>query len=186
LFLETWLATIERDPQDIAVVCYRGEKLSLLFRNFSVEEHFPNVNRFGFFLDAEDKTAADKAQSISHLLIERGVIPAGTALAAGTPASIGGKRIAVCVSPDNLNSGFIEHIAMREVLTKPLGPCLTLFENCLRGTSGKPVNPKTLVQAYLGALNPRLCGTGRGFEAGILEVMHHAYDQVRATLTAVL
>jgi hypothetical protein len=47
-------------------------------------------------------------------------------------------------------------------------------------------NAKSLVQAFLGLSKPGLCGTGRGFEKGILNVMDDAYLGIRTTLGTVL
>lgn len=133
-FLEKWLTTIGRDPADIVVLCYRGKRLALLFGNLTIDPNFPNVQRFGFFLDAEAGNAAAKAGMVTQLLISHSVISAPHTVTAGTVLNAGAKRVALCVSPDNLNSGFIEHSVMNEIAAKPLAPCINAFEQCLLGT----------------------------------------------------
>ena len=130
LFLETWLAALNADPEEIAVIAYGGgTKLPLLLRNLSQGEHFAKVERFGFFLDAEQGTAAAKATSVTAALRQPGVdvIPQGHNVQPGVLSNVGGKRIALFVSPNNANAGFIEQVVMNEVAAHALGPCIATF-----------------------------------------------------------
>lgn len=187
LFLERWLLTIQCDSNDIAVICFKGgDNLETVFKNFSSEENFAYIERFGFFLDAEGNSASQKATMVSTLLKKFSIIPNGHNVRAGQLSQVGNKRIALFVSPDNASSGYIEHTVMNEILTDNLYPCIEAFRKCVEQTSGNPVSPKSLVQAYIGAYKPGLCGTGRGFHSDVLKVMHDAYATVRNTLSAVL
>lgn len=187
LFLEVWLTEEGADPKEIAVLAYRGgTKLPLLLRNLSEDENFSDVERFGFFLDAEAGTVAAKAASVTSALRQANVVPAGHNVQAGVLSSIGGKRIALFVSPNNTNSGLVEDVVMNEITAHALGPCVNNFRTCAAGVLGAPVGAKALVQAFLGIRKPGLCGTGRGFENKILNVMHAAYNDVRTTLGPLL
>ncbi len=187
LFLEKWLVTISRDPNDIAVICFKGkDNLEIVFKNLADGENFSNVERFGFFLDAEGGPATRKATMVTGLLNRFSIIPNGHHVRAGQLSQVGGKRIALFVSPDNASSGYIEDAVMNEILTDDLSPCIDSFRQCVARISGSAVSSKSLVQAYIGAYNPRICGTGRGFESGILKVMHDAYANVRNVISTVL
>lgn len=187
LFLDKWLSGTHRDPNDIAVVCIRGiKKLDAVLKNLRTDENFPAVSRFGFFVDAETIGPTRKSTFITNVLAKNSVIPAGHKVPAGPLVRINGKRIVLFVSPNNASAGFIEHTVMNEINTSELFPCIGTFQRCVAGTSASPVSPKALVQAYIGTLKPGLCGTGRGFESGVLNVMHTAYDNVRATIERVL
>lgn len=186
-FLEVWLTRIGRDFRDIAVVCFKGQdKLEPLIKHFVTEENFPSITRFAFFLDAEKAGAAAPAGSITNWLVQYGVLPAGSNLRPGHLLSINGKRFALHVSPDNINPGFIEHTVMNEIDTTGLRSCIRAFEACLVVALGRPLNPRTLVQAFISSQRPRISSTGRGFDKGLLDVMHTAYDGIRNTIEPVL
>jgi len=187
LFLEVWLSELNKDPQEIAVIAYGGgTKLPLLLRNLSQDEHFGGVDRFGFFLDAEAGSAATKAASVTNALRQTKVVPAGHNVEAGVLSNVGGKKIALFVSPDNASNGFVEQVVMKEVANHALARCIDNLGNCASGVLGSPVSAKALVQAFLGISKPGLCGTGRGFEKKILKVMDGAYNNIRTTLGTLL
>ena len=187
LFLEKWLDTLDHDPNDIAVICSKGgNNLGAVFKNLSGDENFPNVERFGFFLDAEGNPAHQKATMVTGLLKGFSIIPQNHQIVAGILSQLGNRRIAVFVSPDNANPGSIEHAVMNEVATNKLFPCIDAFRHCTEGILGGQADPKSLIQAYISAYRPRLCGIGRGFQSGVLDVMHDAYTPVRDTISTVL
>jgi hypothetical protein len=186
LFLDKWLTIRGDSPNSVAVICFRGHSnLETILKRFSADPNFEAVERFGFYLDAEATGANVRAKAIAKILGNQGIIPAGTSLEPGTLLSVGKKRIAVFVSPDNANPGCIEDVVIKEIMTTSIAACITGYRECLASTD-TPLHSKGFVQAYLSARNARLAGTGRGFEAGVLDVMHPAYAPIRDTFSVLL
>jgi hypothetical protein len=186
-FLETWLKKVKKDTNLIAVICFKGHSnLEPVIKSLSGNENFPHVQRFGFLVDAEGEAASRTTNKIARILGNYSIIPKNTALVAGEQFTINGKQIAIFVSPDNNHSGYVEHVVMNEVRASQLYPCFESLKTCVEGINGNAQNVKSLVQAYLGIKRPGLCGTGRGFESGALDVMHAAYAPIRDTLSKIL
>lgn len=185
-FLEKWLSAAGCDPQQIAVVCFRGHgNLDIVLRALRDEENFEQITRFGFLLDAETRQPPAVVDSIRQLLQRHGIIPGSLVLSAGLPANHGDIRVVVHVSPDNTGPGFIEHTVLNEVYTHTFAPCIRALETAIVAVGLTP-HPKTLVSCYIGIRQPRICGTGHGFENDLLDVMHNAYEGIRASLAHVV
>lgn len=187
LFLEKWLETINCDPNDIAVICIQGiNKLEVSLKKLSGEENFANVKRYGFLIDAENGAAKNKENMVTELLRKYSVIPKKHHIRAGQLSEIENKRIALFVSPNNNSKGCIEDIVINEISDDILFPCIKAFTQCVESTTGESISPKSLVQVYISTYKPRLCGTGRGFESGVLKVTHDAYADIKNTLNTLI
>lgn len=186
-FLDKWLTSTNRDPNKIAVVCYKGDKkkLGTFIKNLSLEENFPAIKSFGFFLDAELKPANSAIHTIQSLLQTLGLIPANHALVAGSQA-VGKYRIGIYVSPNNLGPGLIEDIVINEIAESELADCIQSLKSMVETKLGVSLHSKSLVQSYMGIRSPGLCGTGHGFNKSVLNVMHPAYAGVRNVIEAIL
>lgn len=179
-YLSKWLSITGRAPQQIAVVCFRGtENLKVVLRSLVDSQNFESITGIGFFLDAEQNPAKSRVDSVRATLQELDLVPRSVTIAAGRLVRSGKYKIALFVSPNNHNPGCIENIVLREIATTEFAPCIERFEHCISEIAGSPTHIKTLVQAYIGARNPTLCGTGRGFDSGCLDVMHDAYEEIR-------
>lgn len=186
-YLSKWLEKTNRDPDKIAVVCFEGiTKLKTAFRSLIEAENFDQVIGIGFFLDAEQKHAESRADSVSHILQDLGLIPTDKKVTIGKLNSIAKYQISLFVSPNNSDHGCIEDIVLEEIRTSKYAQCIVGVHNCVKQINDQPAAVKTLVQAYLGILDPTLCGTGRGFDSGRLDVMHNAYLEVRNTFEALI
>lgn len=179
-YLSKWLKITKYDPQQIAVVCFKGiEKLKVVLRSLVDNQNFESVTGIGFFLDAEQNPAKSRVDSVRTILQELSLIPKSVNIIAGKLVKSGKYKFALFVSPDNNGPGCIENIVLNEIATTKLAPCIDGFRHCISQMSDGSAHVKTLVQAYIGILSPALCGTGRGFDSGNLDVMHDAYQEIR-------
>jgi hypothetical protein len=188
LFLEEWLTQNYASRIDISVVCFEGQKrLKTIFRRVMEEKNFSNVTNLGFFLDAESMPASNQVESIKRILVENEVLSTVDTLTAGRKCEGESYNIAVFVSPDNNSAGCIEDIIKYEILSSPLSSIVEACEgiNGLSGVSHVSFS-KSLVQAYIGLVKPGLCGTGRAFTTGALDITHNAYDVIKTTFESIL
>lgn len=186
-FLEKWLRNTGYDPVKTAVVCFKGqEKLPTQFRALFEEENFKEINRFGFLLDAEANPAASKIDSIRNMLQKHKLISPEQKMKAGEIIEVDGKRIVAHICPNNLGSGIIEDIVLKEIETTELQPALAAFSAAVNEITGEIPHPKALVQAYIGCRKPGLSGAGHAFTSNVLDVMHPAYSGISDTFTKLL
>jgi hypothetical protein len=181
-FMEKWLLSANKDSKKIAVICFKGkQKLTAVFKKFMMEENFPSITRFGFFLDAEAQQAVSSIHSIQTLLRDVQLISRNSSLSAGCQ-NIGGRIFALYVSPNNADSGMIEHMVINEIAGSELNTCLQSFKAEVETKLGHDLHPKSIVQAYIGVRSPGTCGTGHGFNKELLDVNHAAYDELRRVM----
>jgi hypothetical protein len=173
--LEKILQQLSAIPDQNAIVCFAG-----ILGNFTAKIRVPtkygNFSRLsacGFLLDADDNPKG------------RIDLMRDAATAIGFPApgddgfgQTGGRMFGVFISPGNGAAGRIEDIVLRELMTTELWPCVTAFTKCT-DSAGSPMDSKAIVQSYISIRSPGICGVGRAFEAGVLQVAHSAYDQIR-------
>ncbi|MEO1785209.1 DUF3226 domain-containing protein [Thermodesulfobium sp. 4217-1] len=179
LFLEKWLSSEEEWSQKsefISVICFQGvDKIKATLKR--IEQKIRQCLGVGFFLDAEDKKITDRLKQIEDVLEIHKIIDTGTnKLRAGELNQISDRNlssIAIYISPNNKDNGCIEDIVVEENEIKTW-KCI----ECLRESSEYNNINKSIVQAYLGCKKPGLCGTGRGFESGILDVNSSVYSKI--------
>lgn len=181
-FLERWLESTGRDPNDIAVICFAGQKnLAPTFRALVEEENFSGVTRLGFFLDAETNRAVAVADRIRQILEHNDIISAGRRINPGVVFNDRGRDIVIYVSPDNNAPGIVEQVVLNEIWAHEYSGCIEMFQDAIVGIGRTPF-PKSLVSAFLGIYEAGLCGTQHGFSKRYLDVMHEAYEPIRTTL----
>lgn len=180
-FLSKWLELTGRDPETVAVVCFKGiSNLKTVFRSLIEEENFNKVNGIGFFIDADTNSATSRADSITAFFKELNLIPKSRGqLTLGGLNVIDQLGISIFVSPDNNGPGCIENIVMNEISTTKYSSCIQGLSKCVNEIDAQIVHAKTLVQAYLGIVKPGRCGTGHGFNSGDLDVMNDSYKSIR-------
>jgi len=86
--------------------------------------------------------------------------------------------IGVFISPGNGKAGRIENLILGEVASSPVQPCVEDFAKCIEQRSGRKMDEKGLVQAYLGSFNAAH-GIAVAFEKQILDIRHATYSGVR-------
>jgi hypothetical protein len=186
-FMEKWLSLTHKDPNQIAVLCFNGDKrkLHVFFKKLMMEENFSSVDRFGFFLDAETKPASSTINSIQELLQGLELIPKNIKLKSGYQ-TIKKYQIAIYVSPNNADPGMIEHMVVNEIMDSDLHSCIQNFKIAVETQLECSLNPKSIVQSYMGIRSPGTCGTGHGFNKLVLNVDHEAYSELRNVMTHIL
>lgn len=186
-FMEKWLCLTDKDPHQIAVLCFKGDKKKLhtFFKKLMMEENFPSVDKFGFFLDAEANPASSTVHSVQDLLQRLNIIPKNIKLNPGYQI-IGKYKIAIYVSPNNTDPGMIEHMVVNEIMNTELRSCIHDFQNAVEAKLECSLHPKSIVQSYMGIRSPGICGTGHGFNNLILDVNHEAYVELRNVMTQIL
>jgi len=90
----------------------------------------------------------------------------------------GSLPIGVFISPGHGKAGRIETMILGEVATSPVQPCVQDFAKCIEQRSGRKMDEKGLVQAYLGSFNAAH-GIAVAFEKQILNIKHDTYSGVR-------
>lgn len=187
LFLEMWLLNLGKIPSDIAVICFKGQtRLPTIFKTIADDENFPHVTNLGFFLDAEQIGVTSKLQSIESIMRQNNLLNVGEHLVIGHQSISKIVNLAIYISPDNCNNGFIEDTVINEVSRSNLSASISALKTSAQQVLSNPVSNKSLVTAYIGLRNPGLCGTQRGFESRVLDVMHPAYNGIRSTLNTII
>lgn len=168
------------DPTRNIVLCFRGlGKLRPFLHWLKQEPNFPGVTALGVMLDA-DNDYAGRVASVTAQLQYANILAVGVASPVANIVMSNGRRIAVFVSPGVDQLGAIESIVINEIRQKQEWNCIDRLSNCVAEQSGDTPDPKSIAQIYVSLMSPRLCGVGRAFEAGVLDVFDPAYAPVRA------
>ena len=147
-------------------------KISLV----SKEPNFDNVNKVGFFVDAEDSPAARRDQIIDCLKII--VFPDDLENLDNQVIVDNGKKAGVFISPGNDNVGRIEDMVLEELQNKDEWECIQQYVACIKGTLGKELDEKSITQIGVSTIDGKICGLGIAFKKGILDITHKAYEPV--------
>lgn len=187
-FLSKWLELTGRQPETVAIVCFKGvNNLKAVLRSLVEEENFNTVRGIGFFIDADTNNAKSRAESITAHLKSLSLIPQNqTQLNLGELNVTNGLGISIFISPNNIGAGCIENVVINEINTTKYSNCIYGVNKCVTEIDNKAAHVKTLVQTYLGIVGPGRSGTGHGFKSGDLNVMHDSYISIRDTFESLI
>jgi hypothetical protein len=141
------------------------------------EPNFGKVSTLGIMLDA-DRYPNSRVRKAANAFKLADFPSEENALKNDNVCSDGGKKAGVFVSPGNGKKGCIENLVIEEIRATEISKCLSDLEGCIKRNSGQ-LDAKGLVQSYISVRNGSLCGLGRAFEAGVLDVSHDAYKDAR-------
>jgi len=133
-------------------------------------------------LDA-DNDPESRLRSVLSNLKNIGCADESTTLNEYNISDHNGLRLGIFISPGNSHCGTIETLILKEIQTKPEIECIETLKVCIESMYGEGISDKVLTQIYISLKKPGLCGTYRGFESGIFNADHPAYEQVVSTFT---
>jgi len=182
-FLESLFTRRGFDESEYCVFCFRGiANLGPTLHFLKEEPNFHLVSAVGIMLDANNDHDS-RLKSVLSNLRNIGCADESTTFHKDNITAHNGLRLGVFVSPGDSQHGTIATLAIREIQTKRENECLENLRACIDSRCGEAISDKALTQIYISLKKPRLCGTGRGFEAGVLDVEHPAYGVAVRTFT---
>ena len=184
-FIDKALQGLRAPVNDCAVFSLDGySQLKNKIRNIMKEPNFEKVSALGIMLDADDHPESRLRPAAIALGLAN--FPSDEdALRNDYLCLHGPKKAGVFVSPGNGEKGQIETLVIEEIQTTKFFECLTDYEACIKKISGR-LDAKGFVQGYISTRKGSLCGVGRAFEAGILDVNHRAYEGAREFIQQLL
>ena len=182
-FLESLFTLRGFKESEYCVICFKGiNNFNPTLHYLKEQENFYLVKALGVMLDA-DNDPESRLRSVLSNLKNYGLADESTTLNEYNTSDHNGLCLGIFISPGDSHSGNIETLALREIQTKPENECIETLRVCIESICGEVISDKALTQIYISLKKPGLCGTGRGFESGILDVAHRAYEQVVRTFT---
>lgn len=189
-FLDELLKAI--NISDVQIIDIGGkDKFRPSFPTITALSGFRSVVRLGIIRDAEADAAGTLA-SVQQSLTENGLTApqqAGVVLTTGAP------RIGIWIMPNNHRAGCIEDLCWDGISeTDPRRGCAEMFMGCLGERLEKKASPpdraanelyfpkqaaKAKLQAYLAGLHEPQRELGRAAEAGVWDLKHSAFADLR-------
>lgn len=186
-FLESWLSSLMPVPEGVAIHCFGGiNKLPSSLKLITTLPSFQTVLSVGIMIDSDTDPFA-RQQSINAILRNFELIGANDN-AVGQTAVFAGRKIAVHMAPDTEKQGQIEDLVLEEIRhsNEHMESWTREVARISQAHSEFSINPKSLVQSYLGFRKPGLCGTGRGFESQIFDASSEAYRGIHSLFLPIL
>ncbi len=185
LFLDTIFTRKNFDKNEYCVFCIKGiSNLKFSLKTLSSEVEFDHVNSLGIMIDAENNLEG-RMISILKQLREIDLSDDNFDLKKETIYQYKERQIGVFISPGTGKNGRIETMIFEEIVTRNEYACITDYLKCLNDRCKINLDEKALVQIFISSKQSDLCGTGRAFEAGILDVEHKAYELAVNTFTSI-
>ena len=173
-FLEALFRDRGYPPDQYAVFCYGGNtRLGIALKTLHSELIFPDVNVLGIMTDADTHPSGVRNSVMGHCR-KIGYIGPNTRLRSGF-ASFQRRRLGIFVSPGSGRRGRIETLIKTEVAGKPENPCIEAFSDCMSDATGRRLSEKAIAQVFITSKIDSLCGVGRAFDAGVLDINNAAY-----------
>ena len=185
LFLDTLFSRKNFDNNEYCVFCIKG--ISFLKTSLKIicsEPEFENVKSLGIMIDANGKPK-ERTDSVLRQLHAHDLSDENFDLKENTVFEYNGRSIGIFISPGLGKKGRIETMVVEEIVTKNEYNCISEYIKCLKERHHISLDEKAIVQIYISSKKSDLCGTGRGFEAGILDVEHKAYELAVTTFTSI-
>ena len=177
LFLERLFEERSLNPHELIVFCFKGvNNFGPILKLLNDEENFSQITSLGIMLDADSKPK----YRLNSVLRECRKIEFISDKAIMTEPGIfreEGRNLGIFVSPGEEKNGSIETLIMSEIEERPEFACLEELVNCLRNLGCPKLSEKALCQMFISLKRDRVCGAGRGFQAGIFDITHSAYEQ---------
>ena len=177
-FLNAYLKNKQRNSAETGVYCFKGlqrigghntvslrKVLSLSLDSIS------DLHGIGLIADAEAEPE-NRLEAVIALFKELGFPKCAKDILAGGRHQTGNQRIGVSFSPNLKQSGRIEDLVVKEVAEWQHSKHLNSYAE---GT-GIANERKAICGTYIATRKPDLCGLGRAFEAGVLDVTNSAYE----------
>ena len=95
------------------------------------------------------------------------------------------RRIGIFISPGMGEEGRIETMIVKEIATVKEYDCISEYLKCLKERYHINLDDKAIVQIYISSKQSGQCGSGRGFEVGILDIDHKTYELAVNTFTSI-
>lgn len=152
----------------------------------SSQPGFANVLKLALMIDSDNDPLGRIAKAVSAF----GAVgyPADTAtLTAGKLCREASRVSALCLNPAQGTSGCIEDLVLDELRTRVEHRCIDTLLQCLKAKTGVELSKKAIAQIFVSTrANSGLCGLGRAFLNGMLDVAEPAYDRPRSFILDVL
>lgn len=183
-FIDALLRNNGCSEQEVYVFCFKGvSKLKAALRYLRSERNFGRVDAIGIMIDADD-VPAGRLNMVCDILVNQGITGTRSDFANQVIVESNNRKIVVFVSPGNGQNGTIETLVRQEIATQPENDCIDLFVSCLSKID-IDLNEKSIVQQFISIRKPRLCGVGRAFQAGVLNVQADVYRQAADSLLSI-
>jgi len=172
-----------RNPQTHVIFCFEGHgKLSTMLK--LVGQKSQELGALFVLLDAETQGFQHRCRLVSRAVTDARIFPTAVK---GRPGiqTLGGKQFDFSVSPDNANAGRIEDLILQEIRNYVEWNDIQQFSQSLNAHHAWAVDSKALVQFFISARRPGMCGAASAFEAGILNYQDAAYNNIRNAVLAI-
>jgi hypothetical protein len=191
-FLNRELSLRKVSNSDVGVYCFKGlVKLSThretLINILDTERgDLREIECFGLLADSEVDCVGRRDASIS-LFKDLEFTKCAQDIVSTGKYNKNMRRVALSLSPSNSINGRIEDLIIEEISKHShYDKCFSSFHECINDFSGKPLDQKAIVQIYISSVKSDLCGVGRAFESGILDVRDSAYANHQSMIDFIL
>jgi hypothetical protein len=185
LFLNTLFTRKNFDENEYCVFCIKGiSNLGTSLKYLCSETEFDQVKSLGIMIDADDNPKGRMDSVLNHLN-NHDLSDENFDLKENTVFEYNERQIGIFISPGEGKKGRIETIIVEELSTKKEYECISEYINCLSERCHNTLDEKAIVQIYISSKKSDLCGTGRGFEAMILDIDHKTYELAVTTFTSI-
>ena len=185
LFLDTLFTRKKFDKNEYCVFCIEGiSNLKPSLKYLCSETEFDHVKSLGIMIDADDNPK-ERMDSVLNQLRDYDLSDENVDLKKNTVFVYNGRCIGIFISPGIGEKGRIETMIAKEIVTMKEYDCMSEYLKCLNERHHISLDEKAIVQIYISSKKPGLCGTGRGFEAGILDIEHKVYELAVTTFTSI-
>ena len=185
LFFDTLFTKNNFDENEYCVFCFKGiSNLTYSLKILCSEPEFDHVKSLGIMIDADDNPKG-RMDSTLRYLHHYDLSDENFVLEENTIFEYKGRRIGIFISPGMGKEGRIETMIVEEIATKKEYDCILEYFNCLNERHHINLDEKAIVQIYISLKKSDLCGTGRGFEAGIFDIEHIIYESAVTTFTSI-
>jgi len=175
LFLDTLFSNKGYDPNEYCVFCFEGiTKFGTALKILCTEPNFKHVTSLGIMVDA-DSDPNGRLKGILGELAKYDLANKRTDPLENNIFEFSERRIGIFISPGGENEGRIETMIVEEIASTKEDDCISEFNQCISSKHNITLDEKAIVQIYISLKRSNLCGTGRGFEAGIFDIDHKAY-----------
>ncbi len=178
LFIDKVLKASDASMRDCVVFLLEGYTgLENKIRLLLWEENSNNISSLGIMLDANN-VPDQRLRKAANALKRAGFPSNENELRDGGICADGARRTSVFLSPGQGRKGRIEDLIIEEIRTTDLFDCVSGFKACVEGVRCQ-IDDKGVVQTYISARAGDLCGVGRAFQKGVLDINHDAYRTAR-------
>jgi hypothetical protein len=190
-FLNRQLTLINANPTEVGIHCFKGlnrlaTHIDALVNILDTElGSIDDIEGLGLLADSETDFKG-RTESAINFFRKFGFDRCAKDILSKGKYAKGDRRIAISLSPSNSLNGRIEDLILKEIGESAINTCIASYDSCLEQASQTRLNSKAIAQVYISTQKSDLCGVGRAFESGILNVGHQAYANHLAMIDFVL